>query len=234
MKLLGIDDAGRGPVLGPMILAGVLVDSKDEEKKLKEIGVKDSKLLYPSTRKKISKTIIENYKYEIQSTSAKEIDTSLARGTNLNQLEAIKVAKIINKLTENEEIPTKNGEAEKIRVIIDCPSVNKESWQDFLVTNLTTDAISKINILCSHKADLKYPIVGAASIIAKEQREDEIKELKKDLNINFGSGYPSDPKTKEFLLNNHDNEKYSDIIRKSWQTYKKIVKQKDEKQSRLF
>jgi len=229
MKLIGIDDAGRGPVLGPMILAGILINSKEDEKNLKEIGVKDSKLLFPSTRKKISKILKEKYKYEAISTSAKEIDNSLARGTNLNQVEAIKTAKIINKLTEKE-----NSEKEKIHVIIDCPSINKSSWQDFLIQYLTKDALNKITISCEHKADLRHFVVGAASIIAKEKREDEIKQLKKDLNIDFGSGYPSDPKTKDFLLNNHTNSKYENLIRTSWQTYKNLINKKDEKQEKLF
>ena len=89
MKLIGIDDAGRGPVLGPMILAGVLADASDE-KIIKMMGAKDSKLLTPPNRKKIGDEIRKKYIHYIEVTSPREIDES----TNLNYLEAIKTAKI--------------------------------------------------------------------------------------------------------------------------------------------
>lgn len=204
--LIGIDDAGRGPVIGPMILAGILIDSK-EESKLKELGAKDSKLLIPSTRNKISKELKSKYQYHVEKTSPKEIDDC----DNLNNLEAIKSAMIINKLSEKI-----SGD---IEVIIDCPSVNIKAWNDF-VKNLVIN--KKIKITSEHKADFNHPVVSAASIIAKETREDEVANLKKEFKIDFGSGYPSDPATIKFIESNYDNEKYSSIIRHSWGTIKKL------------
>ena len=96
MKLLGIDDAGRGPVLGPMILAGIII-KPEEEQTIKSSGAKDSKLLTPTQRKKIGDTLKEKYKHHIESSSPKEIDDH----KNLNLLEAEKTAKIINNLTKN-------------------------------------------------------------------------------------------------------------------------------------
>ena len=93
-KILGIDDAGRGPVIGPMVLTGVLID-ESENKILQEIGVKDSKLILPSRRKKIKQELVKKFKHHIEITQPGEIDES----TNLNYLEAIKAAMIINKLT---------------------------------------------------------------------------------------------------------------------------------------
>ena len=117
MKLLGIDDAGRGPVLGPMILAGVIIES-EEETIIQSWGAKDSKLLTPKRRGEIKEKIKEKFKYHIETTEPKEIDES----SNLNYLEAIKTAKIINKLTENLN--------EKVNVIVDCLSVNIQSWSN--------------------------------------------------------------------------------------------------------
>ncbi|MFH1522093.1 MAG: ribonuclease HII [archaeon] len=217
MKLLGIDDAGRGPVLGPMILAGVLIESKEEEI-IKSWGAKDSKLLTPKIRREIKEKIKEKFKYHIEITQPKEIDES----SNLNYLEAIKTAKIINELTKNLN--------EKVKVIVDCPSVNIKSWSNDVQQLIKNPKI--IQLSCEHKADANHPVVSAASIIAKEKREDEIYKLKLQLKKDFGSGYPADPKTKEFIAENFNNEKYKHIIRFSWNTVKKLIKAKN--QERLF
>lgn len=217
--LLGIDDAGRGPVLGPMVLAGVLVESKDE-KDIVNLGAKDSKLLTPTRRRQIRQQIIKKYKYHLEISTPKEIDDS----TNLNYLEAIKTAKIINKLTK--------GLNKNVRVVVDCPSVNIQAWSNDVQQLL--EGSKNIQLICEHKADLNHPVVSAASIVAKEKREDEIYGLKSKLKVDFGSGYPADPKTKEFIRDNFEDEKYRDIIRFSWKTVKKLVKEKEDGQRKLF
>jgi len=217
--LLGIDDAGRGPVLGPMILAGVLIESS-EEKSIKDMGARDSKLLTPTRRKQIREQMISQFKYHIETSSPKEIDKS----SNLNYLEAIKTAKIINELTKELK--------EKVDVIVDCPSVNIQSWSNDVQKLIERPKI--INLSCEHKADFNHPVVSAASIFAKEKREDEMKKLRQKLGIDFGSGYPADPKTKEFIVENFDNEEYKHIIRFSWNTVKKLVKAKKANQQKLF
>lgn len=215
--LIGIDDAGRGPAIGPLILAGVLIEKKDEEK-LKELGAKDSKLLTPKKRKEVFEKVKETvraFHYEIS--TPKEIDDC----ENLNTLEAIKTAMIINKLSENLK-----GE---IEVIVDCPSVNIKVWQAEVQKYVSN---SEIKIKAEHKADFNHPVVSAASIIAKETREEKVEELIKKFKVDFGSGYPSDPYTKEFLEKNHDKEEFKEIIRFSWETVKKLKSKKDQK--RLF
>ena len=219
MKTIGIDDAGRGPVLGPMILAGVLINQQ-EEQTIKDWGAKDSKLLFPTKRKKISNQIKKQFEHHIEISTPKEIDDH----KNLNLLEAEKAAKIINRLTKNLN--------EKVQVIIDCPSVNIQSWTNDVQRLI--DKPENINLKCEHKADLHHPIVSAASIIAKERREDEIYKLKLRFKTDFGSGYPADPKTKEFITNNFNNPKYKPLIRFSWNTVKKLIKAKEASQQKLF
>jgi ribonuclease HII len=214
VKLIGIDDAGRGPVLGPMILAGVLINS-EEEKKLLEMGAKDSKLLTPSKRKMLGDKLKETYTYHTEITQPEEIDNS----PNLNDLEAIKAARIINKLAKETD--------EQISVIIDCPSVNLEAWHDFVYKLIKNK--EQITLKVEHKADFNYPVVSAASIIAKERREDEMLKLRNELKLDFGSGYPADPKTKEFIAEYYEDEKYSKIIRHSWATVKNLKKKSNQK-----
>jgi ribonuclease HII len=219
MKLLGIDDAGRGPVLGPMILAGVIINKEDEHK-IKTLNARDSKLLTPKQRKEIAEQLKPNFTHYIVTSFPKQIDNS----SNLNYLEAIKTAQIINHLTKNLK--------EKTKAIVDCPSVNIQAWSNDVQQLL--DKPKNIILKCEHKADANHPIVGAASILAKEKREEEIYKLKLKYKIDFGSGYPADPKTKKFIIENFDNEKYAPMIRFSWNTVKKLFKEKTSSQKKLF
>ncbi len=226
MKIIGIDDAGRGPILGPMFLAGVLINNEDE-KKLKDLGARDSKLIQHSERVKLAleihKIVLASH---IAESSPKEIDQAVET-INLNTLEAKKAAEIINKL---------NIEKEKIKVIIDCPSVNTVTWKKTLEKYISHK--NNLDIHCEHKADFNYPVVGAASILAKVARERAVEIIKEQFG-NIGSGYPSDPYTKAFLEKNKEMLKTTDIVRKSWATWKNligepIVKKKNSSQKKLF
>lgn len=212
MLKLGIDDAGRGPVIGPMILAGCLMDKKTEAE-LKKLGVKDSKQLSPKRREFLVDLIRKKTEaFETVIISASEIDRLNKKGVKLNEVEAFASARIINKI---------NKGFKKIKVILDCPSTSIVKWQDFLKTKIKN--LSNLEVLCEHKADKNHIAVSAASILAKSIREKEMFKLKEIYGKEIGSGYPSDPKTKKFLKKNV--KKYNDkgIFRKSWSTWKTAV-----------
>ncbi len=217
MLLLGIDDAGRGPLIGPMILCGVLID-KSEEQELKKLGAKDSKLLSHTQRIQLSKLIKgKTISHKIVKSFPEEIDEFVLSGTNLNTLEAKKAAEIINSL---------NDIKKQMIVVIDCPSINTSSWREKLISFINYD--KNLEIICEHKADFNHPIVSAASIIAKVEREEEVDKIKKVYG-DIGSGYPSDPKTKEFLKNKGQELKDSGIFRKSWATWKTMFPESNQK-----
>jgi ribonuclease HII len=210
MLILGIDEAGRGPVIGPMVLAGCLI-TEEAQVELKKLGVKDSKELTQKRREFLSekiKAIVETF--EIVLSHPHEIDSSLNDGTNLNHLEAIKIAEIINKI---------NKGYGRIRVIIDCPSVTIEKWTDHLKTKIET--LSNLEIICEHKADRNHIAVSAASILAKCIREKEMDKLRGLYGIEIGSGYTSDPSTIKFLELNVEKHNNTDIFRKTWETWKR-------------
>jgi len=192
-------------------MAGVALEEKDLVR-LENIGVKDSKLLTKEKREDLFdkvKGIVKSY--EIIIVPPKEIDDALESDElNLNWLEAHKGADIINKLKPD-------------KVMVDSPSNNIENYTSYLV-NLVKD--KKIKVVCEHKADLNYIEVGAASILAKVTRDNLIEDIKKKININFGSGYPSDPLTQRFLAENWN--KYPEIFRKTWASYKKIKNSKNQ------
>src|SRR6056297_616053 len=208
--ILGIDDAGRGPVIGPMILAGCLVDKK-HERYLKRIGVKDSKNITQKRREFLEEKIkekVENFHLEI--ISADEIDQKNSEGLKLNELEAEHFAKIINKM---------NGRDEIMKVVVDCPSPNILKWSDYLKTKINN--LKNLEIFCEHKADQNHVSVAAASILAKCVREKEMKKLKEEFGEEVGSGYCSDPLTMRFLDEYALKHKDSGLFRKTWITWKK-------------
>jgi len=220
MYLLGIDDAGRGPLIGPMFLAGVLIKEQDE-KILKELGVKDSKLIIHTERIKIAEEIRKkSIGVEIAESSPKEIDGAVDGGINLNTLEAKKAAQIINKL---------NNSKDKIKVIVDCPSVNTLAWKNKMMSFVKHT--ENLDVRCEHKADFNYPVVGAASIIAKVARENAVSEIKKNFG-NIGSGYPADPVTKEFIKVSGRELEKTGIVRTSWATWKNLYPSKSSKKQK--
>ena len=203
MDILGIDEAGRGSVLGPMVIAGVLVPEK-MEKVLERMGVKDSKRLTPNRRTILSRKLRKMFPYEIVVISAREIDDLRAQGVNLNEIEKNAMESILLKLKPE-------------KAIVDAVDVKAERFQE----NLRRD--TGLNVIAEHKADDKYIEVSAASIIAKAERDDYIKELNKEYikSGGIGSGYPSDPTTKEFL-SNYTYDEMPDFVRKSWATVAKM------------
>jgi hypothetical protein len=124
MKVVGIDEAGRGPIIGPMVMCGVLIE-EGQEKELTALGVKDSKLLSESARERIYAVLKEKYKYHLVIISPIEIDSvvGIGKGKNLNWLEAEKAALIVNALKPE-------------KVIIDCPSPNLKAYTEFITERL--------------------------------------------------------------------------------------------------
>jgi len=214
MKLVGIDEAGKGPCIGPLVLCGLQIDKK-KELELKLLGVKDSKKLTPLKRLVLAEKIKEIADdIEVIHILPEEIDNAISSvSSNLNLLEADKIAEIINKLKPDE-------------IIVDCPSPNKKQFALDIQKKLKT---KKSKIIAEHKADDNYPIVAAASIIAKVTRDNEINKLKKEYDVDFGSGYMSDEITQNFLKENWENSKYSSIIRRSWESWKKLKRDKNQK-----
>lgn len=223
MLILGIDDAGRGPLIGPMILAGCLIESELEQE-FREQGVKDSKKLTPMKREILAEIIkAKALTYRVAIVPAREIDSTTASGTNLNTLEAIKAAEIINQV---------NKGFDKIQVVVDCPSPNIEKWKATLKSYVNNT--SNLEFKVEHKADVNHIACSAASILAKSQREKEVAKIKKKIGKDFGSGYPSDPLTCKFLKEHSKTHRKDGIFRESWQTWKDFCNKKKQKNLEEF
>ncbi len=211
--ILGVDEAGRGPVIGPLVISGVLI-KESKVSKLQKMGVKDSKKLTPKKRENLFRKIKNIAKYKIIKIRPKEIDGALAsRHLNLNWLEGIKTARIINTLKPD-------------KVTVDCPSPNKKAYVEFLKKHVKV----KCEIIAEHKAE-RFAEVAAASIISKVTRDREIEKIKKKYG-DVGPGYPSNPTTQKFLKENW--EKHPEIFRKSWISWKNHQRAKMQKKLSEF
>ena len=215
---LGIDDAGRGPVIGPMVLAGCLIDEKTAME-FKKLGVKDSKQLTQKRREFLDEKIKEKAEtFEIVIVPPEVIDGKGVNRTKLNELEAIACAEIINKI---------NKGFKKIKIVIDCPSTNLTAWRDSV--RIKIENLSNLEIFCEHKADKNHVSVSAASILAKNIREKEMALLKKKYGNKIGSGYTSDPLTQKFLEENLKRYQNHGIFRKTWSTWKNALSKTEQK-----
>ena len=205
MKICGIDDAGRGSMIGPLVIAGITIEKKNL-KKLKSLGVRDSKKLTRKSREILYKKIIKNVDdYYVVKIPPKTIDHSVFKH-NLNHLEAKNMAKIVIKLN-----PT-------VSYVDSCDVDYKRFGKEISLLS------SKAKIKSYHHADSRFVAVAAASIIAKVTRDRAIHRLNK--NFDLGSGYPSDKKTIKSIKKLLSNNKSESFIRFSWKPVQKIISNK--------
>jgi ribonuclease HII len=212
MLTLGIDEAGRGPVIGPLVMCGYLIDNKNIGR-LRELGTCDSKLLTPAKREKLEKGLkqIANDML-IFSIPAKEIDR-LRTVSNLNKAEIERMQQMINML-------------EPDRVVIDAPEANIKKFHSKISSKVKN---KKIEIITENFADRNHIEVSAASVVAKVHRDREIARLHRKYGF-FGTGYPSDDTTIDFLKNwIKMNKEFPDCVRKSWITAVLIKREKEQR-----
>ncbi|MBS3781280.1 MAG: ribonuclease HII [Candidatus Thermoplasmatota archaeon] len=203
--ICGIDEAGRGPVIGPMVVAGVKVN---DDGKLMELGVKDSKRLCPSTREGLEEKIKDCSEFTLRVVSAEDID-SLRSSMTLNQLEADLFANVIDELC-----------VESDTCYLDSASTDENKFAGMVKKRTSVQS----NIISEHGADDEYPVVSAASILAKVERDRKVEEISEKLGEDVGSGYPSDAKTREFLRKwIPEKESLPPHTRKSWETCKELM-----------
>ena len=204
-RVLGIDEAGRGSVLGPLVVGGYLVDS-DREAELRSIGARDSKLLTRERRNEVHTALGPVGRRRAIAIAPREIDRWVARG-ELNLLEAEVFARLVREL-----------EPEVVRVDACDPDARRFG---VLVRRLSGRSRP---VIARHHADRDDPVVGAASIVAKVERDRRIARLRDRLGSEIGSGYPSDSRTIDFLRGvlERDPTARPSFVRWSWATMKRV------------
>ncbi len=208
VMICGIDEAGRGPVIGPLVIAGIWI-SEELEEKLSMWGVKDSKKHSPRVRQALAQKIKDIAVHYEVIVPACDID-SLRKEMTLNELELhifVQVARY------------RNADA----YFLDAVDVDSERFKINFQQALKCDG----QVIAEHKADDLYPVVSAASILAKTCRDKEViqiaETLEPQLGMPLGSGYPSDPLTQKFLES--WGKKFGNLpphTRHSWKTAQRL------------
>lgn len=212
-KVLGIDEAGRGPVIGSMFIGGFMVDEERLED-VEELGVKDSKKLSDKKRERLADRLREMGEDFLKEIEASEID-ELREVMTLNEIEIQGFVDVIER-----------SDADKI--VLDLPEPNAERFIRKLKKELPP-SFAEREFVAEHGADDTYPIVSAASIIAKSARENHVEELHSKYGYDFKSGYPHDKPTINFLEKFVEQE--GDLppeTRCSWSTAQRILKEADQ------
>ena len=206
--ICGVDEAGKGSVLGPMVIAAVGISSEDI---LEGIRVRDSKLLSAKERERLYKIIKKKCQVATVRLDAQQIDI-MRRDMTLNEAVARSHAQVIIKLSPD-------------YAYLDACDVNTFRYAEMVKNHL----LQPCEIISEHHADEKFPVVSAASIIAKVTRDRAIATLAKKYGT-IGSGYPSDPVTIHFLNSYIDEYRVPPpIARKSWKTVSAILSRKSQR-----
>jgi ribonuclease HII len=176
--ICGVDEAGRGPVIGPLVVAGVMVES---DVPFRHLGVRDSKKLAPERREALAPEIERLGRCRVVVIPAEEIDATRAE-MSLNDFEARVFASVISELRPE-------------TAYVDAADVDEINFKRAILRELDCD----VEIVSQHEADDLFPIVGAASILAKVRRDSEMRTLASEIGQPLGSGYAHDPVTIAFL-----------------------------------
>ena len=210
MRIAGVDEAGRGCAIGPLVIAAALFE-EETLPALKELGVKDSKKLSPKKREKLAKEIKKHaLDYRVYEVQPRVIDKVVFRSQplrRLNYLETMIMAKLIRELKPD-------------IVHMDPPDVDNLRCAEQVKSVIKY----KLEVICEPRADDKYTSTGAASIHAKVTRDQRIKELC-EKHGDFNSGYASDKKTQKFIEEYFlQNKECPDYMRASWATIQRHLK----------
>ncbi|TLZ99628.1 MAG: ribonuclease HII [Methanobacteriota archaeon] len=176
--IVGVDEAGRGPVIGPLVVAGVAVESDVE---LRHMNVRDSKKLSPERREALAPEIEKVSTYEVVVIPAERID-AMRSEMSLNDFEAKLFAEVIDKLRPE-------------TAYVDAADVDEIEFKRCVRKELAFD----VEIVSQHNADELFPVVSAASILAKVCRDREMRTIEDEVGMHIGSGYASDADTIAFL-----------------------------------
>ena len=217
MQLVGVDEAGRGPVLGPLVV-GLLSIPKTDEHLLIEQNISDSKHHNATKRK-------SQYEYIIEQTKKRDwyVDTLVCApwridnavdGEGLNLLEVDLFAAILNRHNKIVSPPCD--------VMLDACDVNEQRFTNRVVERLNEWPVQGTTVRSEHKADAHHRVVGGASIVAKVVRDTIVNELEEQLGFKIGSGYPSDPTTIAALPNLIGPDEIHPDVRWSWATVERF------------
>lgn len=199
----GVDEAGKGPVLGSMFAAAVVADQATLPK-----AIADSKRVAPARREALAADLEAdpNVSIGLAEIPVAEIDDP---ETDMNALTVAAHARALSAVAVDEMMG-----------YVDAGDVDASRFG----RRVETQVDAELDLRAEHRADDRYPIVGAASIVAKVARDEHVNRLQAAYDTSIGSGYPGDEQTRAFLRQYVEREGVlPDCARRSWQTSADIL-----------
>lgn len=191
---MGVDEAGRGPVIGPLVVAAIAVPVEGGEDELRGLGVRDSKKLAAARRDHLATVLAEGYPHQVITVPAADVD-ALRSTASLNVIEARLFASAVLSLVAS------LGEGAVVTAYLDAADTSETTFERYFTSSMAkasgADAVR--GVVSRHEADDAFPVVSAASVLAKARREVEVAAIARELGEDFGSGYPGDGRTIAFL-----------------------------------
>jgi len=214
--IAGVDEAGRGPVFGPLIVACAVSADPDG---LKELGVRDSKKLTPKARERLAPLIRERLEgHAVVAVEPRDIDR--LRGTlSLNRIESDAFVEAVVRASS----AVAGRKPELLQA--DAADANASAFARRLREGLAKQSPPlSMRVVAEHKADARFPVVSAASVLAKVERDRRLEELRAEFGAGIGSGYPSDDTTirflREYITANRDLPPFA---RRSWKPAQRML-----------
>eukprot|EP00823_Brevimastigomonas_motovehiculus_P008159 TRINITY_DN7433_c0_g1_i1.p1 TRINITY_DN7433_c0_g1~~TRINITY_DN7433_c0_g1_i1.p1 ORF type:complete len:257 (-),score=27.17 TRINITY_DN7433_c0_g1_i1:168-938(-) len=225
---VGVDEAGRGALFGPMVIAAAAV-SENAQEILRQLGVRDSKTLSPHKRELLAGAIKQLcIEWSSVVVSAQKIDEDRGKGINLNEIELTCMTQALRRLgclsspvttvsTVHSSLSPPSLPSMKLpllaeKIIVDSIDINCSRLQERLRTACAFSHAPAF--VCEHRAE-RYMSVAAASILAKTERDRLMHEIEQKVGVPLGSGYPSDPTTKKAVAQ-FSAKLPREIVRRSW------------------
>lgn len=204
---IGVDEAGKGPVLGPMIAAAVRIDDEADL----PADVADSKRLSESKRESLAAELRESPAVDtaVGVITTDEID---APETDMNGLTVTAQVRALGDVA---------GDGD--RALVDAGDVSESRFGRRVQEGVVESGVD-IDVTAEHGADDDSRLVGAASVVAKVERDRRIAAINEEYDAAVGSGYPSDPTTRQFLADYVDHHgELPACARASWATAEDVL-----------
>ncbi len=194
--LVGVDEAGRGPVIGSLVVAAVAVPVEGGEAWLRELEVRDSKKLAAAKRDRLAGIIAGRTVHQVIEVPAEDID-ALRATASLNVIEARLFASAVLAVVQ------KLDDGSRVTAYLDAADTSETTFERYFRGSMgaSPGAEAVVGVVSRHEADDAFPVVSAASVLAKARREEVVARIREELGEDIGSGYPSDRRTVAFLEN---------------------------------
>lgn len=213
--VIGCDEAGRGCLLGALVMTAFAVVAKDE-RKLTDAGARDSKVMTPKQREDSREKLLKMGLHRTRLITATEINDAMGKRVSLNELEARELALMLAEFAVELE---KAGSTVKT-IFVDSPDPVPVKYAQRLRKN--APALSKYEIVSENHSESKHPCIAAASVVAKTTRDAELEKIKDIFGEDFGTGYTHDARTIDFARRHLRDVRLEPFLRTKWKTVRNL------------